>query len=175
MLICPHCGAPLVRKDKTFCCESGHSYDIARAGYCNLLQTNKPGDHTGDSKDMVEARRRFLDQGYYEGLAMAMCQQMKNLTKDKADINFVDAGCGEGYYTRQMAAVLHENGKLKESIGVDISNLPHSTRRSEIRTPSMLPAVRFICRWRITARISFVRCLHRHQKTNFCACSSRMA
>lgn len=121
MLICPHCGAPLVRKDKTFCCESGHSYDIARAGYCNLLQTNKPGDHTGDSKEMVEARRRFLDQGYYEGLAMAMCQQMKNLTKDKADINFVDAGCGEGYYTRQMAAVLHENGKLKESIGVDIS------------------------------------------------------
>lgn len=59
MLICPHCGAPLVRKDKTFCCESGHSYDIARAGYCNLLQTNKPGDHTGDSKEMVEARRAF--------------------------------------------------------------------------------------------------------------------
>ena len=65
MLICPHCGAPLVRKDKTFGCESGHSYDIARAGYCNLLQTNKPGDHTGDSKEMVEARRRFLDQGYF--------------------------------------------------------------------------------------------------------------
>ena len=36
-------------------------------------------------------------------------------------MRFVDAGCGEGYYTRQMAAVLHENGKLKESIGVDIS------------------------------------------------------
>ena len=119
MLICPHCGAPLVRKDKTFCCESGHSYDIARAGYCNLLQTNKPGDHTGDSKEMVEARRRFLDQGYYEGLAMAMCQQMKNLTKDKADINFVDAGCGvnslSGLQNLQIQSITLRRGLINIS------------------------------------------------------------
>ncbi len=121
MLICPHCGAPLVRKEKAFCCESGHSYDIAKAGYCNLLQTNKSGDHTGDSKEMVAARRQFLDQGYYAGLAKAMCQQVKQLTKDKEEIHFVDAGCGEGYYTRQMVQALYEEDKLKESIGIDIS------------------------------------------------------
>ncbi|MDO4174594.1 MAG: methyltransferase domain-containing protein [Eubacteriales bacterium] len=121
MLICPHCGASLVRKEHTFCCMHGHSYDIARAGYCNLLQSARSGDHTGDNKEMVAARRQFLDRGYYSGLAEALCEQVKCLTQGKWNVHFVDAGCGEGYYTRRMANTLQEDGRLGMSVGIDIS------------------------------------------------------
>lgn len=121
MLICPHCRVPLVRREQAFCCPNGHSYDIARAGYCNLLQSSRSGEHTGDSRDMVLARRRFLDRGYYAGLAQGLCEHVSQLTVGNHAVHLVDAGCGEGYYTRQMAQALHESGRLAESVGMDIS------------------------------------------------------
>ncbi|MDO4286517.1 MAG: methyltransferase domain-containing protein [Eubacteriales bacterium] len=121
MLICPNCGEPLVQKQSAFRCVHGHSYDIARSGYCNLLQSSRSGDRTGDSKEMVVARRRFLDRGYYTGLADALCRQTDRLTKGNLAVHFVDAGCGEGYYTRRMAGTLQESGRLSAAVGIDIS------------------------------------------------------
>ncbi len=120
MLICPHCGAPLAREGKALCCPNGHSYDIARSGYCNLLQSSKSGDHTGDSREMVMARRRFLGRGYYDGLADGVCAQVLRLAADRS-VNLVDAGCGEGYYTRRMAQRLHERTVPAQCVGIDIS------------------------------------------------------
>lgn len=119
MLICPHCGEPLVRESNVFRCSSGHSYDIARAGYCNLLQSSRSGDQTGDNREMVAARRQFLDRGYYSSLAQGLCESV--LQYASKPVHFVDAGCGEGYYTRQMAKTLAQNKRLRESIGMDIS------------------------------------------------------
>lgn len=121
MLICPHCGAPLVREEHALRCRNGHSYDIARAGYCNLLQSSRPGEHTGDSREMVMARRHFLDRGYYAGLAEGLCAQVRRLAAGNSAVRLVDAGCGEGYYTRQLAQVLHKGGQLAGSVGIDIS------------------------------------------------------
>ena len=121
MLICPHCGAPLVREARVLRCENGHSYDIARSGYCNLLQSARAGDHTGDSREMVLARRQFLDSGYYAPLAQAICRRAEQLTDGKPAVNVVDAGCGEGYYTRQLAQALRQAGRLCGSVGIDIS------------------------------------------------------
>lgn len=121
MLICPHCGAPLLRKETAFCCSNHHSYDIARSGYCNLLQSSRSGARTGDNKEMVAARRKFLDHGYYARLAEGLCEQAVRLTEGKTNINFIDAGCGEGYYTRQIAYALCQKGILSQSIGIDIS------------------------------------------------------
>lgn len=120
MLICPTCGAPLVREGQALRCIKGHSYDIARSGYCNLLQTSKPGDSTGDSREMVIARRQFLDHGYYAGLAEGICAQAVKLAAGRS-ICVIDAGCGEGYYTRQLAQQLHENAQLTQCVGIDIS------------------------------------------------------
>ena len=36
-LRCPVCGAPLVLGEKVYTCPQGHSFDVARQGYCNLL------------------------------------------------------------------------------------------------------------------------------------------
>lgn len=121
MLICPHCGAPLKREQHALRCPYGHSYDIARSGYCNLLQSTRAGDHTGDSKDMVLARRQFLDGGYYAQLAEGLCRRAEQLTEGKTQVHFVDAGCGEGYYTRQLTQMLLQKGKLSDSVGIDIS------------------------------------------------------
>ena len=121
MLICPHCGEPLTQEQHTLRCSNGHSYDIARSGYCNLLQSSRAGEHTGDSREMVMARRQFLDRGYYAGLANGLCEQIKLLAKHHDSVHLVDAGCGEGYYTRQMAQTLQQQGILAGSVGIDIS------------------------------------------------------
>lgn len=112
MLVCPVCGKPLERAENAFKCSLGHSYDIASSGYCNLLCKNKPGDFTGDSREMVAARRKFLDTGAYEKLRDAVCERLKELSPETA----VDAGCGEGYYTREAAKCVKG-----DFIGIDIS------------------------------------------------------
>jgi 23S rRNA (guanine(745)-N(1))-methyltransferase RlmA-like protein len=40
MLICPvrGCHLPLMRQERRLLCERGHSFDVARSGYINLLQ-----------------------------------------------------------------------------------------------------------------------------------------
>ena len=42
----------------------GHSFDVARQGYVHLLPVNKMhAKLPGDSREMVESRRRFLEGG----------------------------------------------------------------------------------------------------------------
>lgn len=119
MLCCPNCGQPLKKTDRTFCCPKRHSFDIAASGYCNLLLSSRSGDRVGDEKQMVMARRRFLDRGYYQPLADAVCTKVCGMVSKPAAV--IDAGCGEGYYTRQMAQQLAERGLLSQMIGIDIS------------------------------------------------------
>ena len=62
---CPLCGGPLTG-EQNLKCPSGHCFDRAREGYWHLLpvqsmRTKAPGD----SKEMVAARRAFLNAGYY--------------------------------------------------------------------------------------------------------------
>ncbi|MGN1015067.1 MAG: putative RNA methyltransferase [Butyricicoccus sp.] len=120
MLICPNCGKPLTRQERSLRCENRHSFDLASSGYCNLLLSSRSGDHIGDAKEMVLARREFLDRGYYQPLAQAVCERVRELCAGRR-CNVVDAGCGEGYYTRQVAETLDAAGSLREMIGADIS------------------------------------------------------
>lgn len=120
MLICPNCGRALVRQDRTMRCENRHSFDIAASGYCNLLTTSRSGDKVGDAKEMVIARREFLDRGYYRRLSEAVCGRVQELCNGN-ELRAVDAGCGEGYYTREIAKTLDSGRTLSEMIGLDIS------------------------------------------------------
>lgn len=120
MLICPNCGLPLTKQDKAMKCEKGHSFDIAAAGYCNLLTGSKPGDYIGDSKEMVAARRQFLDSGAYESLRQALCTMVLDNAPAEA-VSLLDAGCGEGYYTGAVARAIADSGRAATIIGADIS------------------------------------------------------
>lgn len=124
-LACPLDHSPLMRSDGAWRCEHGHSFDIARQGYVHLLPVQKKRSlDPGDSKPMVAARRRFLEAGYYAGIAEAVSQRAMAaldpmITSGNTVPAVLDAGCGEGYYLRHLNAAA---GELPLSmIGVDIS------------------------------------------------------
>lgn len=94
MLICPVCSEKLIKNDRTYRCGNSHCFDEAKEGYVNLLTgKHKAGELIGDNRDMAKARRLFLEKGYYDFLADALCENMV------ADGNLLDISCGEGYYT----------------------------------------------------------------------------
>lgn len=99
-------------------CEKNHSFDIAKEGYINLLPVqHKHSKDPGDNKAMVNARRAFLDKGFYQPLASRVTelyQQYIEQVQDKQNI-VLDAGCGEGFYTHQHKTTDNE------VYGVDIA------------------------------------------------------
>jgi 23S rRNA (guanine745-N1)-methyltransferase len=120
-LACPLDGLPLQRNGAAWRCESGHSFDIASQGYANLLPVqHKRSRDPGDSKEMVAARRRFLTAGFYQPIAAAVSRAVLADLPADATISCLDAGCGEGYYLRQLAAAVPEEQSLA-LLGLDIS------------------------------------------------------
>jgi 23S rRNA (guanine745-N1)-methyltransferase len=94
-------------------CPQGHSFDIARSGYINLLQPQeRRAKHPGDTAAAVEARRRLHDRGVTEPLLLAISQTVSATANDTV----VDAGCGEGFYLGE----LHRRTSC-DAHGVDIS------------------------------------------------------
>ena len=119
LFICPLCQSPLQPADDTWRCDgslhpkqTAHPFDVARQGYVNLLPVQqKKSKAPGDSQQSIDARKRFLNAGHYQPLNDLICQKMAALlTAKKASINqkdkpinWLDIGCGEGYYTQAMA------------------------------------------------------------------------
>lgn len=99
-------------------CGGGHTFDRARDGYYNLLLSNTGGTH-GDNREMLEARRRFLDTGAYLPLANKVAQLISLDFPEGGAL--LDIGCGEGYYTSIVSAKLREAGKCPDVHGFDIS------------------------------------------------------
>ncbi|HGH3645927.1 TPA: putative RNA methyltransferase [Acinetobacter baumannii] len=111
-LMCPVCRQRLELVSKTWRCEQGHSFDIAKQGYVNLhVVQHKHSKNPGDTPESVDARRAFLQGGYYQPLQQAVVHLLKDL---KAKM-VLDIGCGEGYYTSAMQQV------VEQCIGVDIA------------------------------------------------------
>ena len=101
LLCCPLDKRLLRQENARLLCANGHSFDIARQGYVNLLG---PGDKRsrdpGDSKEMVSARSAFLNAGHYQPVADRLGALLEQGISGDAII--VDAGCGEGYYLEQL-------------------------------------------------------------------------
>jgi hypothetical protein len=69
LFICPVCSNKLFVGEKQYYCKNGHSYDIARNSYVNLLLPKHIGSgNPGDKKEMIRSRREFLNKGYYNVL-----------------------------------------------------------------------------------------------------------
>jgi len=112
MLRCPVCSASMQADEAEKSCRCAgvrtHFYDFARSGYLNLT---RPGDGEGDLKDAINARRLFLNAGYYEPLSSEINSVLDSLNAKTV----LDAGCGEGYYTNRMAR------EDRAVLGVDLS------------------------------------------------------
>ena len=135
-LICPVDGKKLLRHEKWFSCENGHSFDIAKQGYVNLLPVqHKRSKHPGDSKAMVLARQQFLNSGIYQPIADKLCELVQAQISDVSDCCLLDAGCGEAYYSDAVfeSLVSNEHAANFSFIGLDISKdaIVQSTKRNK--------------------------------------------
>ncbi|POT59301.1 23S rRNA (guanine(745)-N(1))-methyltransferase [Citrobacter amalonaticus] len=103
---CPLCHQPLAQVKNSYICPQRHQFDVAKEGYVNLLPVqHKRSRDPGDSAEMMQARRAFLDAGHYQPLRDAIVNCLKErLTEDAVSV--LDIGCGEGYYTHAFADVL---------------------------------------------------------------------
>lgn len=113
LLRCPHCEGALGLGEGTARCAEGHSFDVARQGYLNLL----PGDaRTGsaDTAAMVRARAEFLTTGRYAPIADAVAAAAQ---VDTGEGCVLDLGAGTGYY---LAAVL-ERLSAARGLALDVS------------------------------------------------------
>src|ERR1035438_5920837 len=115
MLVCSvrDCGMPLVREEQRLACPHGHSFDVARSGYINLLQPqDRRSKQPGDTAAAVRARRRLHDRGVTEPLLRGIAELVAALPADLV----LDAGCGDGFYLGSLA---REAGF--DAHGIDIS------------------------------------------------------
>ena len=125
-VLCPVCQTPITTTEDGGVCRKGHRFDRARSGYMHLLPANrKHAKNPGDDKLMVDARRKFLDKGYYRPLADTVSRLAGEWLAARPNQTpcVLDAGCGEGYYTTLLYDALCRRGLNPDVLGVDISKL----------------------------------------------------
>ena len=78
---CPVCGGATTRAvyasgSTSLRCAAGHALDVAKEGHVNLLAAKGGGRKrvTGDTNEMVQARRRFLDAEHYADAAETIAE-----------------------------------------------------------------------------------------------------
>jgi 23S rRNA (guanine745-N1)-methyltransferase len=112
-LSCPLCRLPLTLNTQGVACERGHQFDRAKEGYFNLLPVQyKHSLEPGDAKQQLDARRQFLQAGFFAPLKIQLQKLLPGAAK-----NLLDIGCGEGYFTNSFAEALPE----AHIYGVDIA------------------------------------------------------
>jgi 23S rRNA (guanine745-N1)-methyltransferase len=72
---------------------------------------------------MIVSRKNFLEKGYYKKISETLNKIiLEDIEKNnKEDINILDVGCGEGYYTNLLKEELDKHHIENHIIGVDIS------------------------------------------------------
>lgn len=117
---CPLCHQPLAHNERQWRCDNNHQFDCAKEGYVNLLPVQHKGSRQpGDSREMMQARRCFLDAGYYQPLRDRVTALLEAKLEPQAQ-TLLDIGCGEGYYTAALAERLGIQHKL-QIFGLDVS------------------------------------------------------
>ncbi len=113
-------------QQKTWSCSNNHRFDCAKEGYVNLLPVqNKHSKDPGDNKEMIFARREFLNKGYYRQLSDRV-NALAILHCHNAKLG-LDVGCGEGYYSHHLFGSLPDMSLQ----GLDISKsaLKYASKR----------------------------------------------
>ena len=169
-LACPLDGDPLLRQGTSWRCAAGHSFDISAQGYTHLLPVQqKRSRDPGDSKEMVAARRRYLNAGFYQPIAALVSRVvLADLPAGRAAA-CLDAGCGEGYYLRELATA--GEGLRLALLGLDISKWAVLAAAKQDRRPNwvvgsnaklpVLPATldRVLCMFGFPVYAEFARVL----------------
>lgn len=115
VLGCPVCGQPLwlfEESGRVLKCDLNHSFDIARQGYINLYRGKPLNEY---SKESFAERQVILEKDMYAHILGEICAFLERVPGAKI---LLDAGCGEGYYSREIAAKF---GDAMQIYGADLS------------------------------------------------------
>jgi 23S rRNA (guanine745-N1)-methyltransferase len=133
------CGQPLTRGDRTWTCGRGHTFDVARSGYVNLLQPqDRKSASAGDSKASVDARARLLARGVGRALVQEVVEDVGRVLSDppgppgpkgpglRIQSVVVELGSGSGDVLGELA-----RARPIEGIGIDLSTAAaeHAAKR----------------------------------------------
>ncbi len=102
---CPYCGYSLCQSGPTLRCEHGHSFDLAKEGYVNLL--SRPGGNFYQDKTLFSARRTVYNSGFWN----RVLNEILTAASNRGTV--LDAGCGEGSLLKFLSA--------ETAIGIDIA------------------------------------------------------
>ena len=101
---CPVCYAPLDVRAQSLICENRHSFDVNKKGFVNLALRQSESYY---DEELFSARASVFDKGFYAPVLRALRLELGDAQK------VLDAGCGEGYYLKEM--------DMPFGIGVDLS------------------------------------------------------
>ena len=93
-------------------CESGHRFDANRRGFLSAIDSG--AGIAGDTREILDARSRFLDLGHYRPIMDAVAASMP----PSPSLRILDAGSGTGHY---LAHVL-STGSDRSGLALDASS-----------------------------------------------------
>lgn len=158
MLLCSvrDCQKPLAREDRRLVCPAGHSFDVARSGYVNLLQPQeRRSKQPGDTARAVAARRRLHERG----VTVPLLQGIAGILAPTASDAVLDAGCGDGFFLGNLA---DQTGFDAHGVDISIPAVDAAARRYPKCEWVVANADRFVpyadrsfsIVWSITARMN---------------------
>lgn len=112
LLRCPLCRGALRRQDGSLVCARRHCFDIARQGHVNFVPAQRESFYR---KELFESRAAVFAAGVFEPVVRAIGEAVDRYAPGERPV-LVDAGCGEGYYTRSVCP-----GRQMTRIGFDLS------------------------------------------------------
>lgn len=123
---CPVCTKAMFLQDNNrLVCATGHSFDLSKKGYLNLLKSGNTPVYT---KELFEARHQVCEAGFYTPLIDRLAEIIEHhkQERDRKRIHILDAGCGEGSHlygiSRALSGKDEEGGPHQNTYaGVDIS------------------------------------------------------
>lgn len=131
LLRCPHCQRGLAPADRSLRCEAGHSFDVARQGYVNLLP--RPSPHAGDTAAMVAARVAALSSGALDAVSQALVAAVETAMPPGGAL--VDVGAGIGHHTARALDA------LPGSVGLALDVSVYAARRAAGAHPRLAAVV----------------------------------
>src|SRR5437879_4053907 len=121
LLRCPFCKFELTAAAGALVCRNGHSFDLAREGYVNLLHSGRRRPAAGgDSSMQLRNRAEFLDAGHLDAVATAIVGHATQANAERAlgPWRVLDAGSGTGHHLARIAEMM--SGPVN-ALGLDIS------------------------------------------------------
>jgi len=98
LLRCPLCGGAFEKRDNSLVCAKRHTFDIARQGSVNFVPQQKESFY---KKELFESRAKVFEAGVYAPVIDVLTQAIDRHVQKPHPV-LLDAGCGEGYYTKAV-------------------------------------------------------------------------